>query len=151
MSRLTHRLTYASWQAMRGRCNYPKEVGYSRYGGRGIKVCDRWNSFAAFLEDMGERPSRDHTIDRINNDGDYEPANCRWATKAEQRANVRPYTETPLRANSTSGAKGVSRRGNAYRAQITIEGVKRHLGTFPSKDAAARAYEAAQAARVSPN
>jgi hypothetical protein len=82
-----------SWENMRQRCNYPKHAGFRHYGGRGIKVCARWSRFKAFLEDMGPKPSPQHSLDRIDNDGDYEPGNCRWATKQEQIYNsnlVRP-------------------------------------------------------------
>jgi len=75
---------------MRRRCNYPQDRGYKNYGGRGIKVCERWDtSFAAFLEDMGKAPSPKHSIDRVNNNGNYEPGNCRWATMKEQMQNRR--------------------------------------------------------------
>lgn len=72
---------------MRTRCLNPNATGYERWGGRGIKVCDRWNSFEHFLADMGPRPSLEHTLDRIKKDGHYEPGNCRWATKLEQANN----------------------------------------------------------------
>lgn len=79
---------YQAWSAMLRRCNNPKTAHFSRYGGRGIKVCERWqNSFVNFLEDMGQPPSAEHSIDRINGDGDYEPGNCRWATRKEQAQN----------------------------------------------------------------
>lgn len=79
---------YKIWSDMRQRCQNPNRNDYARYGGRGIVVCDRWNnSFMAFYEDMGIRPSNKHSIDRIDCDGDYEPSNCRWATTTQQSRN----------------------------------------------------------------
>jgi len=83
-------ITYNVWDGMKSRCFNVKNIGYPDYGGRGITVCDRWRSnFLYFIEDMGQRPSKKHSIERINNDGDYEPSNCRWATTKEQSRNTR--------------------------------------------------------------
>lgn len=77
------------WYDMIRRCSNPNDVGYEQYGGRGISVCERWRGdFSAFFADVGPRPSPKHSIDRKDNDGDYEPSNCRWATQAEQMRNT---------------------------------------------------------------
>jgi len=85
-------LAYGSWTSMKNRCLNPKNYNYHNYGARGITVCPEWvESFAKFLEDMGPRPSLLHTLDRFPDPcGNYEPGNCRWATKSEQRKNCRP-------------------------------------------------------------
>lgn len=80
---------YRIWALMVGRCRDPSSTSYRNYGARGIRVCDRWMDFMNFFADMGHRPSLKHSLDRIDNDGDYAPENCRWATQKEQMRNTR--------------------------------------------------------------
>ncbi len=87
---LTDLPEYRAWQTMRLRCSNPSNKAYPNYGGRGIRVCERWQEdFLAFLEDMGRKPSPKHEIDRTNNDGHYEPGNCRWVLRKENDRNRR--------------------------------------------------------------
>lgn len=102
--------TYRSWKEMRQRCNNPNSTQYKWYGARGIKVCERWESFDAFLEDMGERPSG-MTIDRIDNDKDYEPNNCRWLTHVEQ---VRKQSRLKLTMESAQALREDHSGGMSY-------------------------------------
>jgi len=83
------RKEYWAWMGMRSRCNSPLNKDFYKYGGRGIKVCGRWDEFPNFIADMGPRPEGSYSIDRIDNDGNYEPGNCRWATILEQNRNKR--------------------------------------------------------------
>ena len=80
--------TYSSWVAMTNRCSRPGQINYNNYGGRGIKICQRWGKFENFLADMGVRPEG-RTLDRRDNSGDYGPDNCRWATRTQQARNAR--------------------------------------------------------------
>lgn len=102
------------WCGMKQRCNNPNSVSYPRYGGRGIKVCKQWDDpesgFQTFLGDLGKRPSEKHSLDRINNDGDYCPGNCRWTDSTTQQFNRATFK------NNTSGVKGVQKDGISWRA-----------------------------------
>ena len=123
------------WYEMKRRCNDPTRHNYKYYGGRGIKVCQRWQgSFDAFYDDMGARPEG-HSIDRVDNSGNYDPNNCRWATMAEQTANRRP------RPNK-HGVTGVSLSNGRYMAQFH----HKYLGSFATLDEAASAYQRARLA-----
>ena len=108
-----HAPEWDRWVAMISRCTNPKQSNYPRYGGRGIRVCDRWlNSYEDFLSDMGRIPTPEHSIDRINNDGNYEPGNCRWVTRFEQQNNRRntmviEHDGKKLTAKEWSAATGI--------------------------------------------
>lgn len=94
---------YKAWWAARDRCNNPKNKWFHRYGGRGITMCHQWmNSYPAFLADMGTRSTPRHTLERSNNNGNYEPGNCRWATWTEQKL------------NSTSGPRRMDLTGQSF-------------------------------------
>jgi len=124
--RLTRRFysEFASWLAMRQRCSNSNTVGWNNYGGRGIKVCHRWqNSFAAFLKDMGPKPSAKHSIDRKDHDGNYEPDNCRWATKHEQARNCRSNRYVTFRGETLCVSAWAERTGlsaNLVRARLNL-------------------------------
>lgn len=91
---------YRTWLSMKNRCYRKADIGYKAYGGRGIIVCNTWrHSFVNFMNDMGERPTKEHSIDRIKNDEGYNPSNCRWATKAEQARNRRSTKLTKQQAD----------------------------------------------------
>lgn len=102
----------STWWNMIARCTNPKNVGYVDYGGRGVRVCDAWlASYEAFASDMGSRPSPRHSLDRIDVNGDYEPGNCRWATREEQARNTRAVHLVTYREESLSVAEWSERLG----------------------------------------
>lgn len=131
---------YRSWESMKKRCTNPNNKHYKNYGGRGIKVCERWlNSFEAFYADMGAKPFEGAQLDRIKTNGDYAPKNCRWVTRQQNVTNTRQQN------NNTSGYKGVSWRKhhNKYCAKITHNYKTIHLGYFGNAAEAANAYDLA--------
>lgn len=125
---------YRAWGSMIARCNNPSHTSYKSYGGRGIKVCDRWRSFPSFLEDVGERPTPAHQLDRVDNNGNYSPDNVKWSTPAEQAWNRR---ENP---RNTSGYTGVSyqKYQNTWRMTFERNGV-RVRSTHETKEGAVEA------------
>lgn len=127
-----HHPAYGTWLNMRQRCNNPHNPKYRLYGGRGIVICERWmQSFENFIEDMGPKPSPEHSIDRIDGDGNYELSNCRWATKKEQATNTHGR-------GGKSGIKGVfwHPTGGWY-ARLEMNGKMHYLGYFGSNKAKA--------------
>jgi hypothetical protein len=135
-------LIYLAWVRMNSRCYNQHYHRFHRYGGRGVRVCDRWrNDFEAFLDDVPAHPGPGYSLHRINNDGDYEPGNVKWATVKEQACNSsRPVGITGLRGVWLAGPHG------KYRASIIRDGKCHHIGTFNSPQAASKAYEQAKAA-----
>jgi len=117
-TRGTHHLSdtpeFDAWKVMRQRCRDPKATGYKNYGGRGITVCERWESFENFIADMGPRPFEGASIDRIDTDGDYTPENCRWATRIEQANNKRSCHRLTLDGKTQTIAEWAREAGLNY-------------------------------------
>lgn len=126
---------YGVWYSMKSRCYNVNNPDYESYGGRGIKVCERWlDSLENFCEDMGEKPTPEYSINRIDNDGDYCPDNCEWAAKREQVLNRR----RPIKFSSKF--IGVSASGDRFIAGVWHNNKQHYLGVFDDELEAARAY-----------
>lgn len=139
-------ILYSTWKAMHERCYKKGNHNYNRYGGRGITVCTAWSqgdhnaykglAFKRFVKDMGVKPTREHTLDRINNNEGYSKCNCRWATKVDQARN------RGLSKYNITGYKGVARYNkgnNKYRVTITVNYKQIALGVYKTLDEAIEA------------
>lgn len=115
----SHTPTWRAWASTRNRCENPNNQDFKYYGGRGIRVCERWQSFESFIADMGDRPPG-HTLDRIDPNGHYEPGNCRWATRAQQSRNTR---SNKLSAEDVTRMRGMRLAGSTYTQLATEFGV----------------------------
>lgn len=132
---------YRTWIRIKTRCENKNTPYYYNYGGRGISVCERWsNSFENFYSDMGERPTPQHSIERKDNNGNYEPSNCVWETRCKQQQNIRKQK------NNTSSVNGVSwhTKIKRYVASITINSKYKYIGCYESLSEAAEARKEAE-------
>lgn len=123
---------YRSWQMMRNRCKNKRAQDYRYYGGRGITICERWDSFENFLADMGERPTPQHTLDRIDSDGGYCPENCRWETRETQAQN-REYAKTKAWVLAKRlGVKKMTAHHMIWQVRNKHTSAARHFSLSPS-------------------
>jgi hypothetical protein len=128
---------YRRWENIKARCNNPKATGYKNYGGKGIRICKRWlKSFKNFYEDMGKDYKDGLQVDRIDNEGDYSPENCRWVTRTQNQMNKGPLS------NASSSYKGVvwDKRADKWLSKFKKNGKVYCLGTFTFEKDAALAY-----------
>ena len=127
---------YHVWKNIKSRCLNPKNKAYINYGARGISICNRWLDINNFIEDMYPTYIKGLSIDRINNDGNYEPSNCRWTNRTVQQRNTRK-----LQKNNKTGYRGVYKVKNKFSARIGVNYKHIHLGYFFTKEEAAKAYD----------
>lgn len=126
---------YRTWENMRKRCYYAKDKAFAYYGARGVTVCERWRgSFQSFLEDMGQRPSYDHSLDRIDNSKGYEPGNCRWSSRREQQNNrtdsvMITVDDREMTVTEWAREKGMSGRALTYRWRKGVRGTDLFRGS----------------------
>jgi len=135
---MTKHPIYRAWKNMKGRCQNPNIPEYPNYGGRGIQVCAQWQSFINFRDDMLDTWETSLMLERIDNEGNYEPDNCKWATRTEQNLNQRPHKK------SSNLPIGVRPNGKGFQAQISIAKQKKYLGTFDTPEEASFAFEQAK-------
>lgn len=121
---------YKAWAAMKQRCDNPTDNRYHSHGGRGIIYDKDWIIFEHFYRDMGDRPSDKHSLDRIDNDGNYSYENCRWATQSQQSLNKR------VASNNTSGYKGVYKKGKKWEAWVFLNKKRIYVGKYSDLDTA---------------
>ena len=133
-------LIYRAWSNLRQRCSNPRHQEYAGYGGRGITVCDSWQTFDNFYMDMGDRPFG-HTVDRIDNEKGYSPSNCRWATASQQASNKRKKVGGYSQYWGVTWSKQIKR----WLAKLEDNGKPVHLGTFKNELEAAHRYNEAAA------
>lgn len=122
---------YKAWTSLLMRCYSQKDISYEYYGGRGIKVCERWNKFENFYDDIGDRPSNKHSLDRVDSNGDYCKENCKWSTILEQNCNKR----------NNNNIIGITLRDNGSYQWHTMENGVRYSGTCKTKEIAATMYD----------